>query len=120
MSLTPQTDSLKKKSCCMSLRPIPRKSVAMVTLWFACAFVIFVNNGWSQTVDADQRSLVRSQAPSPFGPNVTPSGVSDGHAVSTPNDTDLGEQQILKRVEEYDPFTVSIGAPFYWTSNVAL
>ena len=40
--------------------------------------------------------------------------------VAAPGDADLGEQQILKRVEEYQPFTISVGAPFYWTSNVAL
>lgn len=44
----------------------------------------------------------------------------DGHAVSTPNDADLGEQDILKRSEEYQPFTASVALPFYWTSNVAL
>ncbi|HEY5991920.1 MAG TPA: hypothetical protein VIU10_05015 [Candidatus Udaeobacter sp.] len=40
--------------------------------------------------------------------------------VAAPGDADLGEQQILKRVEEYQPFTISAGVPFYWTSNVAL
>ena len=40
--------------------------------------------------------------------------------MAAPSDADLGEQQILKRVEEYQPFTISAGAPFYWTSNVAL
>ena len=80
----------------------------------------FSQQSFSQVVQADQRELIRSQAPSPFGPNISPGGVEGGHAVSTPNDSDLGEQQILKRVEEYEPFTFSFGVPFYWTSNVAL
>jgi hypothetical protein len=46
--------------------------------------------------------------------------VEGGQAVATPNDSDLGEQQILKRVAEYEPFSFSFGVPFYWTSNVAL
>ncbi len=80
----------------------------------------FSQQSFSQVVQADQRELIRSQAPSPFGPNISPAGVEGGHAVPTPNDADLGEQQILKRVEEYEPFTFSFGVPFYWTSNVAL
>lgn len=90
-----------------------------------CAFVFalcfaFDQQSFSQNVQADQRELIRSQAPSPFAPNTSPSGVGGGQAVSTPNDSDLGEQQILKRVAEYDPFSFSFGVPFYWTSNVAL
>src|SRR5205085_189488 len=74
----------------------------------------------AQEVQADQAALARANAPSAFGPNTPGSGVVDGHAVSTPNDSDLGEQQILKRSEEYQPWTVSAGVLMYWTSNVAL
>lgn len=91
--------------------------------YFAFVFALcfaFDQQSFSQNVQADQRELIRSQAPSPFAPNTSPSGVGGGQAVSTPNDSDLGEQQILKRVAEYDPFSFSFGVPFYWTSNVAL
>lgn len=91
--------------------------------YFAFVFALcfaFDQQSFSQNVQADQRELIRSQAPSPFAPNTSPSGVEGGQAVSTPNDSDLGEQQILKRVAEYDPFSFSFGVPFYWTSNVAL
>ena len=74
----------------------------------------------AQEVQADQAALAREHAPSAFGPNSSSNGVVDGHAVSTPNDSDLGEQQILKRSEGYQPFSVSAGVPFYWTSNAAL
>ncbi|HEX4707494.1 MAG TPA: hypothetical protein VH229_07140 [Candidatus Udaeobacter sp.] len=54
------------------------------------------------------------------GPSATPSAETEGYAVASPNEKDIGEQQILKRVEEYKPFTISIYSPFYWTSNAAL
>jgi len=79
---------------------------------------ILVNHGSAQT--ANQAQLTREQAPSPFTPTVPPSAVEGGHVVAAPGDADFGEQQILKRIEEYRPFTISVGAPFYWTSNAAL
>jgi hypothetical protein len=91
-----------------------------------CAFVttlcvlVFTsaNEGSAQT--ANQAQLTREQAPSAFPATVPPSGAEGGNVAAAPGDADLGEQQILKRVEEYQPFTISAGAPFYWTSNVAL
>ena len=84
-----------------------------------CALCFIVaNEGSAQS--ANQAQLTRDQAPAPFPPTVPPTGVEGGHAVAAPGDADLGEQQILKRVEEYQPFTISAGVPFYWTSNVAL
>jgi hypothetical protein len=56
----------------------------------------------------------------PTGPEVQVNGVDDGHAVASPNDPDLGVQEILKRQEEYQPFTISVATPIYYTSNVAL
>jgi hypothetical protein len=53
-------------------------------------------------------------------PTVPPSGENQGYAVTSPNEQDIGEQQILRRMEEYKPFTVSVYSPFYWTSNAAL
>ena len=47
-------------------------------------------------------------------------GVVDGRAIESPNDADIGEQEILKRIERYEPFTASVATPFYYTSNVAL
>jgi hypothetical protein len=91
-----------------------------------CGFVTTVcvlvfalaNEGRAQT--ANQAQLTREQAPSAFPPTVPPTGAEGGNVVAAPGDADLGEQQILKRVEQYQPFTISAGAPFYWTSNVAL
>ena len=81
-------------------------------------FVTSTNDGSAQT--ANQAQLTREQAPSAFPPTGPPSAVEGGNVAAAPGDADLGEQQILKRVEEYQPFTISVGTPFYWTSNVAL
>jgi hypothetical protein len=81
-------------------------------------FLISANQSPAQT--ANQAQLTREQAPSAFPPTVPPTGVEGGNVAAAPGDADLGEQRILKRVEEYQPFTISAGVPFYWTSNVAL
>ena len=88
-----------------------------IAIFCALCFIV-ANEGSAQS--ANQAQLAREQAPSPFPPTVPPSGVEGGNVVAAPGDADLGEQQILKRVEGYQPFTISAGAPFYWTSNVAL
>ena len=54
------------------------------------------------------------------GPSATPSAETEGFAVTSANDKDIGEQQILKRAEEYKPFTISVSSQLYWTSNAAL
>jgi len=80
-------------------------------------FLTLANEGSAQT--ANQAQLTREQAPSAF-PSTVPSGPESGNVAAAPGDADLGEQQILKRTEGYQPFTISAGVPFYWTSNVAL
>src|SRR5260370_27870025 len=83
--------------------------------------MLFINPAAASRVHtATQAQLPREQAPSAFPPTVPPTGAEGGNVAAAPGDTDLGQQQILKRVEEYQPFTISAGAPFYWTSNVAL
>ncbi len=68
----------------------------------------------------DRAALLRSQTNPSYTPEGATNGENEGYAVTTPNDKDLGEQQILKRTEEYEPFTVSVAAAYYYTSNVAL
>jgi len=82
--------------------------------------LVFTSATESRAQTANQAQLTREQAPSAFPPTVPPTGAEGGNVAAAPGDADLGEQQILKRVEEYQPFTISAGAPFYWTSNVAL
>ena len=68
----------------------------------------------------DRAQLLRSPTTSPTDPYSEENGVDNGRAVETPNDADVGEQEILKRIERYQPFTASVAVPFYYTSNVAL
>jgi hypothetical protein len=68
----------------------------------------------------DRAQLFRSPTTSPGDPYSEENGVDNGKAAESSNDADIGEQEILKRVERYEPFTVSVATPFYYTSNVAL
>lgn len=74
----------------------------------------------AQTSQVDRAQLFRANAP--LGPVVSgvPSGEELGYATHSENDADLGAQRILKKVEEYKAWTVQIGLPIYYTSNVAL
>lgn len=104
---------LRHKHCYLSLR-----LDCFVALFGALIFLAAGSKGIGQNVQVDQAQLQQNQAPSPFG--VSPEGTVGDHAVPAPNDADIGEQQILKRNEKYDPFTFSIGTPIFYTSNVAL
>jgi len=68
----------------------------------------------------DRAQLLRSSNPAPTDPYSEENGVDNGRAAESPNGTDIGEQEILKRVERYEPFSVSIATPVFYTSNVAL
>jgi hypothetical protein len=103
---------------------VPRfRSCFFGALVLALSFFGFAGHGVAQnpaSQNIDRAELLRSQPGGPFAPEITPNGVQQGEATASPNDADLGEQQILKRVEEYKPFSASVAAPFYYTSNVAL
>jgi hypothetical protein len=73
-----------------------------------------------QVTVQDRAQLLRSSNPPPGDPYSEENGVDNGRAAESPNDADVGEQEILKRVERYEPFTASVATPFYYTSNVAL
>jgi hypothetical protein len=76
-------------------------------------------NGQQVSVQ-DRAQLLRSSAPAATDPYSEENGVVNNQAAESPNDADIGEQEILKRVERYEPFTASVATPFYYTSNVAL
>jgi len=74
----------------------------------------------AQIVQLNQVALMQS-GNQPLVPTTAPgSGVVGNQIPASPNDADLGEQQILKRAETYLPFTVSSTTPVFFTSNVAL
>ncbi len=95
----------------------------LVALIGAGTMSILAATSFAQTApDADRAQLSQNQVESPVGaaPGVTPEGVEDGHAAASPNDADIGQQEILKRVTQYQPLTLSLGSPIFYTSNVAL
>jgi hypothetical protein len=74
----------------------------------------------AQNTDVDRARLLRSQSTITPPESIAATGVDQGYAAASPNDSDLGEQAILKRVEKYEPFTIETGVPIYYTSNVAV
>ena len=68
----------------------------------------------------DRAQLLRSSTPAATDPYSEENGVVNERAAESPNDADIGEQEILKKIERYEPFTASVATPFYYTSNVAL
>ena len=70
--------------------------------------------------DVDRAQFLRNQSLMHQDPYSEENGVDGGMAAASPNDPDLGVQEILKHVQRYQPFTFSIAAPLYYTSNVAL
>lgn len=88
----------------------------------ACASVI-ATSGFAQTPGGqavERAQLLRTQPGLRDDPTAEATETDETHAVATPNDPDLGEQAILKRAERYKAFSVSVGMPFSYTSNVAL
>jgi len=98
------------------------KSLQFIVLpIFAVFLIAFIHSASAQTSAADRARLLREQANlPPTGVSVSPEGVDQNYATASPNDSDLGEQAILKRVEKYKAFTLEVGVPMYYTSNVAL
>jgi len=74
----------------------------------------------AQQVSVQDRAQLLRPPSSPTDPYSEKNGVDNGRAVESENDADIGEQEILKRIERYEPFTVSVATPIYYTSNVAL
>jgi hypothetical protein len=72
----------------------------------------------NQAIDRSQ--LFRTQPGVLPGQQPDQSNTDLGYAAPSANDQDLGIQAILKRQEQYKAFTLTLEAPYYWTSNVAL
>jgi hypothetical protein len=92
-----------------------------ICLLATVALAAAVNSLNAQQVSVQDRAQLLQN---PIGPQSDPyseeNGVDNGQAVESPNDADIGEQQILKQIQRYEPFTASVSTPFYYTSNVAL
>jgi len=101
----------------MKLAPLPRSWLLPLV---ALGVLAYASPALAQSSAADRARLLRGQGLFPPPVGVAPDGVEQGYAATSPNDSDLGEQAILKRVEKYEPFTLETGVPIYYTSNVAL
>lgn len=86
----------------------------------AAAFVVPMDCVRAQQVSVQDRAQLFRAPNTTTDPYSPENGVENGRAIATENDADVGEQEILKRVERYEPFSVSFATPFYYTSNVAL
>ena len=95
--------------------------LGIFALFLFAAIAFSLDSAHAQTGAADRARVLTTQPPPIAAPGtVSSEGVDQGYAAASPNDTDLGEQAILKRVEKYEPFTLETGVPIYYTSNVAL
>ena len=105
--------------CC--LVPMTRRDLRIVLCFLIGTLACGKAMGQDQTSQAVNRSQLF-----PAGPGVGPgqpisqSPTAFGYAAPSANDSDLGTQAILKRQDDYLPFTFTASAPYYWTSNVAL
>ena len=100
--------------CAAFSRQVSLQFVLLLTL------VLAVRSASGQSTAADRARLLQSQSTFTPPTRVNASGVDQDYAAASPNDEDLGEQAILKRVEQYQPFILETGVPIYYTSNVAL
>jgi hypothetical protein len=81
---------------------------------------LLINSSFAQTSrDIDRSQLLRIEPSSRIGA-PTAADQALGYAPSSENDADLGVQAILKRQEQYRPFTFTLSVPYYYTTNVAL
>ncbi len=97
-----------------------RSLAQRILLCLAVCAAVSSARAQSTSQSIDQAALLRTPPTFSADPYDAVTGTDSGHADASPNDADLGEQAILKRQERYRAFTVSLSAPFFYTSNVAL
>jgi hypothetical protein len=73
----------------------------------------------AQTSQLDRSQILRIEPGAQIGAPTT-ANEALGYAAPSENDADLGVQAILKRQEQYRPFTFTLSTPFFYTTNVAL
>jgi len=99
-----------------------RLGISRLAIWVTIVFVIgLLGSAHGQIVQLNQVALLQAPNQS-LVPSTAPnsSGAAANQIPSSPNDADLGEQQILKREDTYLPFILSSMTPIFYTSNVAL
>src|SRR5262249_28726472 len=105
--------------CCFE--PMTRRNLAIVLCLIIGMLARGKAMGQGQTSQAVDRSQILQGGPGVIpGEPISQNPTAFGYAAPSANDADLGVQAILKRQQEYLPFTFSASSPYYWTSNVAL
>jgi hypothetical protein len=86
----------------------------LIALVCAGMMSIFAQTTFAQTVTTtpDRAELLQSQSQVPYG--------VDGHVASSPNDPDLGQQELVGAAAQYQPFSATLALPIFYTSNAAL
>ena len=103
------------------MAPFPKFPLRRAQFICAAALILAALSAQAQAPPGSAQSRAQLLGGQPYpGPTATPSAETEGYAVASPSDKDIGEQEILKRKEEYKPFTISVFSPIYWTSNAAL
>jgi len=102
--------------CCFV--PMLRRRNLGIVLCFVIG-TLACDKAFGQGQAQDVSQIFRPESLRPGEP-VSQSPSAFGYAAPSANDADLGTQAILKRQQEYLPFTFTASAPYYWTSNVAL
>src|SRR5438132_1614070 len=104
------------------LLPMIRRNLTIVLCLVTGALVCGKAMGQTgqTSQDVDRSQIFRSEPSIRPGEPINQSSSAFGYAAPSANDADLGVQAILKRQEQYQPFTFSASLPYYWTSNVAL
>lgn len=98
-----------------------RLGISRLATWITVVFVVgLLGSAHGQIVQLNQVALLQAQN-KPLVPVTAPSSQTITSEIpASPNDADLGEQQILKSEETYQPFTLLSMTPIFYTSNVAL
>src|SRR5678815_4241281 len=102
--------------CCFV--PMIRRNLGIVLCFVIGTLACDKAAGQGQAAQ-DVSQILRPESLRPGEP-VSQSPSAFGYAAPSANDADLGVQAILKRQQDYLPFTFTASAPYYWTSNVAL
>ena len=91
----------------------------MSILYRSAALFFVAGTLAAQNVDTGESraDVARMQSDATTGPL---SGEVNGHAAASPNDSDLGDQEIVTRQQRYQTITVAVAAPVYYTSNAFL
>jgi hypothetical protein len=93
------------------------RKATLSILYGSALMLLCVRPVAGQAVEASstRADIARSQT------ETSPGGTQFNAGAATANDADLGQQEVIaEQQQKYQPFTVAVAAPIYWTSNAFL